>query len=209
MKTVRMLKSMLLNAAVITAVALPVNGSAAFAAKNTSTSGEAKVSATVPEFIILHYYSALELNFDKPSAEAIDEGDNSMNVAWSGIVNGNDELKPKNLKDAKLELDNDLVTVTLPNVWAVRGFSPKGKAEISIAIPNKGKSMKRGKSVIEMSNSKVTQGKSSGKSIKVDLKGIAKNRATIGGVTMDLDFMKTTRSGEHTGGLYKITAKTI
>ena len=209
MKTSHMLKSMLLYAAVIATIALPLHASTAFAAKNASASGEAKVSTTLPEFMILHYYSSLELNFEKPSSETIDEGDNAMNVAWSGIVNGNDELTPKNLKDAKLDLDNDLVTVTLPNVWAVRGFSPNGKAEISIVIPNNGKSMKRGKSVIEMSNPKVIQGKSSGKSIKVDLKGIAKNRATRGGVTMNLDFMKTTRSGQHNGGLYKITAKTI
>ena len=209
MKTFHMFKSMLVSAALFIAAALPMNGTEALAAKKSSSSGEAKVSATLPEFIILHYYSALELNFEKPSSETIDEGDNSMNVAWSGIVNDNDELKPKNLRDAKLELDNDLVTVSLPDIWAVRGFSPNGKAEISIEIPNNGKTLKRGKSVIEMSNSKVTEGKKSGKSIKVDLNGIAKSRATTGGVIMDLDFMKTTRSGEHTGGLYKITAKTI
>lgn len=204
-----MLKSMLLSSAILAAIALPMNGSVALAAKNASTSGKAKVSATLPEFIILHYYSTLELNFDKPSSETIDEGDNTMNVTWSGIVNGNDELNPKNLRDAKTALDNDRVKITLPNVWAVRGFTPNGKAQVSIEVPKSGEKLKRGTSVINMSNVKVTNGKRSGKSIKVDLKGIAKNRATTGGVAMDLDFIKTTRSGKHTGGLYKITAKTI
>ena len=209
MKTMNMLKSMLLSSAILAATVLPTNGNVALAAKNASVSGKAKVSATLPEFIILHYYSVLELNFDKPSSEAIDEGDNAMNVAWSGIVNNNDELNSKNLRDAKLALDNDRVKITLPNVWAVRGFTPNGKARVSIEIPKSGEKLKKGESVIKMSNIKVTEGRSSGKSIKVNLKGIAKNRATTGGVTMDLDFVKTTRSGKHTGGLYQITAKTI
>ncbi|MCW8797279.1 MAG: hypothetical protein OQK67_09480 [Chlorobium sp.] len=209
MKTISTIKSLLAGAILFAAVVLPITATEAPAATRASASGQAKVSTTLPEFIILHYYSDLELNFETPSSEALDEGDNSMNVAWSGIVNGNDELKPNDLKDAKLELDKDLVTVALPNVWAVRGFSPNGKASISIEIPNNGKTLKKGPSIIAMSNSKVTQGKTSGKSINVALNGIAKSRATTGGVTLDLDFMKTTRSGKHTGGLYKITAKTI
>lgn len=211
MNNLNMLKSMLLSSAILTATALPMNIATAKPEENSgaSTSGTAKVSATLPEFIILHYYSVIDLNFDTPSSEAIDEGSNAMNVTWAGSVYDNDELKPENLTDAKLELDNDLVTVSLPNVWAVRGFAPNGKAKVSIEIPEGGDALKQQSSIIEMSSMNVTQGNNTSTSLDVELNGIAKSRATTGGVTMDLDFMKTTRSGEHTGGLYKITAQTI
>jgi len=211
MKTINTFKSILLSSAILATSALPMNTAAANPEdiSGASSSGTAKVSATLPEFIILHYYSAVELNFETPSSETIDEGGNAMNVAWSGIVNGNDQLNPDDLKDAKLELDKDLVTVTLPDVWAVRGFAPNGKATVSIEIPEGGDELKQDKSVIAMSNMNVTQGKNTGSSLDVELNGIAKSRATTGGVTLDLDFMQTTHSGKHIGGLYKITAKTI
>lgn len=211
MKKLNMLTSTLLCSAILMASVLPMNTATAKPEENSgaSTSGTAKVSATLPEFIILHYYSVIDLNFDTPSSEIIDEGSNAMNVTWAGNVYENDELKPEDLMDAKLELDNDLVTVSLPNVWAVRGFAPNSKAKVSIEIPDGGDELKKDKSVIEMSNMNVTEGNNSGSSLDVELNGIAKSRATTGGITMDLDFMKTTRSGEHTGGLYKITAQTI
>lgn len=211
MKNLNMIKPMLLSSAILMAGALPLNTAAAKPDENSSasTNGTAKVSATLPQFIILHYYSAIELNFDTPASETIDEGKNIMNVTWAGSVYDNDELKPEELKDAKLELDNDLVTVSLPNVWAIRGFAPNGKAKVSIEIPEGGDELKQQSSIIEMSSMNVTQGNNTGTSLDVELNGIAKSRATTGGVTMDLDFMKTTRSGEHSGGLYKITAETI
>lgn len=213
MKKLNMLKSAVLCSAILMAGVLPVNTAKAIATPGensaASTSGTAKVTATLPQFIILHYHSAIDLNFDTPSSETIDEGNNAMNVTWAGSVYGNTELAPEDLRDAKLELNNDLVTVSLPNVWAVRGFAPNGKAKVSIEIPDGGDELKQDKSIIEMSNMNVTEGKNSGSSLDVELNGIAKSRATTGGVTMDLNFMKTTRSGEHTGSLYKITAKTI
>lgn len=173
-----------------------------------SSSGTAKVTANVPQFIVLHYYSSLTLNFETPTSEALDQGDNTMSVSWEGAASG-DQLSAANLMDAKLELDGTKTTVKMPNVWAVRGFSKSGNAEVTVTIPSGSDVLSNGESKIEMSNVKVNDGESSGSSIKTNLGGIAKSSATFGGIELDLDFSKTNRSGSHTGGQYTITASTI
>lgn len=175
---------------------------------NQSSSGTAKVTANVPQFIVLHYYSSLTLNFETPTSEALDQGDNTMSVSWEGAASG-DQLTTANLMDAKLELDGTKTTVKMPNVWAVRGFSKSGNAEVTVTIPSGSDVLSNGESKIEMSNVKVNDGESSGSSIKTNLGGIAKSSATFGGIELDLDFSKTNRSGSHTGGQYTITASTI
>lgn len=173
-----------------------------------SSSGTAKVTANVPQFIVLHYYSSLTLNFETPTSEALDQGDNAMSVSWEGAASG-DQLSTANLMDAKLELDGTKTTVKMPNVWAIRGFSRSGNAEVNVTIPSGGDVLSNGESKIGMSNVKVNDGKNSGSSIKTNLGGIAKSSATFGGIELDLDFSKTNRSGSHTGGQYTITASTI
>ncbi|NEX14512.1 MAG: hypothetical protein C1941_07445 [Prosthecochloris sp.] len=173
-----------------------------------SSSGTAKVTANVPQFIVLHYYSSLTLNFETPTSEALDEGDNSMSVSWEGKSTG-DQLSTASLMDAKLELDGTKTTVKMPNVWAIRGFSKSGNAEVTVTIPSGGDVLANGESKIGMSNVKVNDGKQSGSSIKTNLGGIAKSSATFGGIELDLDFSKTNRSGSHAGGQYTITASTI
>lgn len=194
----------------IIAAAMLFSGSnsaqAVVAAPGESTSGETKVQVKVPEFIILHYYSDLTLNFAAPT-QAIDEGDKSWdNVAWStGTYDG--EIS---LSDVKGVNSEDNVLVNLNNLWAVRGFSNNGNAKIKIdnttaeMFNNENK-----KSVITMGDLKVTSNGKSDSEIEVPLNGISKARATKGGVSMTLDFSKTTTSGMHTGGVYKITAETI
>lgn len=173
-----------------------------------SSKGTAKVTANVPQFIVLHYYSSLTLNFETPTSEALDQGDNTMTVSWEGAASG-DQLSTANLMDAKLELDGTKTTVKMPNVWAIRGFSKSGNAEVTVTIPSGGDVLANGESKISMSNVKVNDGKNSGSSIKTNLGGIAKSSATFGGIELDLDFSKTNRSGSHSGGQYTITASTI
>ncbi len=173
-----------------------------------SSSGTAELTANIPEFIVLHYYGTLSLNFETPTSEALNEGDATMKVAWDGSSSGN-ELETSSLMNAKLELDGTTTTVTLNNVWAVRGFSKSGNAEVSVTIPSGGDKLTRDKSTIKMSNAKVSDGKKTGTSIETNLGGIAKSAATIGSILIDLDFSETTLAGSHSGGKYTITAETI
>ena len=169
-----------------------------------STSGTTNVSVRVPEFIVLHYYSNITLNFDTPTSEAIDEGNNSVAVDWNGDTNGS-ELDTNSLMNASI--DGTKTSVKLSNVWAVRGFSKSGNARVEVSVPSD--KMQNGSSAITMSNVKVSDNAQSGSSITTKLNGISKSKASAGNIEMDLDFSKTTRSGSHSGGQYTITATTI
>lgn len=171
-----------------------------------STSGTTNVSVRVPEFIVLHYYSNISLNFEAPTAEAIDEGSDEVDADWNGNTNGTG-LDANSLMSASLELDGTQTSVTLNNVWAVRGFSKSGNARVEVTVPSD--KLQNGSSEITMSNVKVSDDAQSGSTITTKLNGISKSRATTGNIEMDLDFSGTTRSGSHTGGQYTITATTI
>ncbi len=178
-----------------------------------STSGKVQVTANVPKFIVLHYYSSLTLNFEQPTSAALDQGDNTMSVSWTGTTSGGGELSEANLMTAKTGLETGVITVTIPKIWAVRGFSDSGNAEVSVSISDGGDKLTRKnntvESVIEMSNVVVSDGVTTGSTIKTNLGGISKSSTTPGGVQLDLDFRQTKLSGSHSGGGYTITASTI
>lgn len=174
-----------------------------------SSRGTADISATIPEFIILHYYSSLSLNFATPESEALDEGSSSLNVTWKGDASGGEELAASNLMGAKMELDGTTTTVRMPNVWAVRGFSKNGTASVTATIPSGKATLSNGESQIGISNVQVSDNSNTGATITTALNGIARSRATVGSILIDLDFSKTNRSGAHSGGQYTITASTM
>lgn len=209
MTTMNSIKTLLLGAAIIASAPAAADAAAVIPTTGATTKGSADISVNVPDFIILHYYSSLALNFATPDTEAIDEGLNKMDVAWNGSVSSNSELSQKSLKNAVLELDGNVKTVSIPNVWAVRGFSDSGTADVSIEIPAGKEILSRDTSEIGLSNAKVTSEGKSASSLTVPLNGIARSRATLGGVEMDLNFVNTRLSGEHKGGQYTITASTI
>jgi hypothetical protein len=206
MKNVKHLHAALLGMLLSVGFSNPVS---AVGATGKSSSGTADISATVPEFIVLHYYSGISLNFDTPSTDALNEGSNALNVSWQGEASGGEELAQANLMSAKMELEGSTTTVKLPNVWAVRGFSKSGTAKIEVTIPAGKETLQNGESSITISNVKVSDNTSTSDIITTDLNGIAKNKATFGSILMDLDFSKTNRSGVHSGGQYTITASTI
>jgi len=174
-----------------------------------SSSGSADISATVPDFIILHYYSSLNLNFATPTSEALNEGANNLNVTWQGESSGS-QLASGSLLSANLELDGAVKTVTIPGVWAIRGFSKSGNASVTVSIPaDKGiLATTDGTSKIVMSNVRISNNGNTGTTISASLNGITRSRATIGNVLMDMNFDQTKKSGIHTGGQYMITAST-
>lgn len=209
MTTKKAITGMIIAAAMLFSGSNSAQASVNAPAPNGKNSGETTVQVSVPEFIILHYYSDLTLNFAAPT-QTVDEGAMEWeNVAWtSGSYDGEIKLT----KDAVEVNNDDKVQVNLDNLWAVRGFSSKGKAKISIEnkTPNMVYGEANNQSVISMGDLMVTStGVKSGTGIEVPLNGISKARATKGGVSMTLDFSKTTTSGMHTGGVYKITAETI
>jgi hypothetical protein len=209
MNTINKIKAILFGAAIIASAPTATQATVIAPPSGVSTKATATVEATIPEFIILHYHSALSLNFATPESEIVNEGSNSMTVSWDGKTNGSRELAQGSLQNSVLELDGKETTVHIPNVWAIRGFSKNGKAKIAIAIPEDGNKLVNGKSEIGLSNAKVSSDYGTAESVDVPLNGIAKSNATVGGVDMDLNFNKTTLAGTHTGGQYTIIASTI
>jgi hypothetical protein len=189
------------------AISLGTAGNAS--CEGNSSSGSADISANIPDFIVLHFYSSLNLNFATPSSEAIDEGNNTLNVSWKGETSGGSELAAGKLMGATMELDGTNTSVRIPNVWAVRGFSKDGAASVAVTVPKGKEILSNGESRIIISNVQVTDNSNTGSSIKTGLNGISRSKATIGSILMDLNFEQTNRSGQHSGGQYTITASTL
>jgi len=174
-------------------------------------SADTKVSVTVPDFIILHYHDNLNLNFGTANAAIVNEGKNEFAVSWAGSATDGDESQLQNNNDLMEQFfqGKSKVTVALDGMWAVRGLSESGNARITIS--GKDNNMEQNGSIISITDKNVYQGDKSnkGKEIDVALNGFSLSNATIGGVELDLDFSKTTKSGTHTGAMYTITTETI
>ncbi len=203
--TIRQLLSLMLISAV--AAVLPSAAMLADNEKKTAVAATTNISITLPDFIILHYYSGLTLNFEQFSS-AVDQGSADFDVQWSGTAESNSARAEENTV-SQLPAR---ITIQMPNVWAVRGLSPSGSAMISIEITNS--DIISGTSIISMAdgsgNIEIDDNSGhSGTTINTNLNGIGTDTATIGNVRITLDFSRTTRAGLHTGGQYKITAETI
>lgn len=172
-----------------------------------SASGNTSVSVNVPDFIILHYVPNLTLNLAAAS-QGQEEGDRSWKVNWDGTASGGNELDAGELETVA----DNYITTTLPNMWAVRGFSNDGTAEVKITVPETGKSISRSNNGIDsnitITSAAVDDGSKNGDKITTALKGITKSNATFGNVILKLNLTNTKLSGLHTGGEYQITAST-
>jgi hypothetical protein len=171
-------------------------------------SGTVNVSIVLPDCIILHYYSALTLNFSEQSRAVDEGGDNNWNVQFSGAAEGGSQLSATGIQQTIPEL----VTLTIPNAWAIRGLSPTGNAKVSLSVVNS--TLTSGSSIITIKNGAgdtqiLDNSGHSGTTITTALNGITTAQATLGNVKMTLDFSQTNKAGAHSGGQYKITAETI
>jgi len=205
----------ILSVLVLTAaLAFPLGNNANAA----QTSGSTSVSVTLPDIIILHYISGITLNFTTDITEGINEGTASWTVAWDGtpsvspleLANG----ASSNLSDAATELDGNPITVNIPNVWAIRGFSSDGTATVAITLDNNAQldSGATGSSAyIIMSNAQVddNDGHVGATITAAPLNGIKKSTATVGDVNLTFDLDDAVESATYSGGQYTITATAV
>lgn len=201
------LRAIVLAAAML-AASVPVSVIASRTASGTST-----IYVSVPDVIILDYFSNINLGL---VGQTESHGHDFCNqVAIDGreqTIDGSCELGTASPADANLAaLRGSDITLTLRNVWAVRGFSSSGKATVSIAgdsfLRNESSSSSIGVSKLQL-RLDGAQASSGGRSVSTDLKGIQKLNATKGDVLMGLDFSNTTVSGDYTGTI-TITAVTF
>jgi len=204
----------ILSVLVLTAaLAFPLGNNANAA----QTSGSTSVSVTLPDIIILHYISGITLNFTTEITEGINEATTSWTVAWDGTPSeGTLELAngaSSNLSNAVTELDGNPITVNIPNVWAIRGFSSDGTATVAIKLDDaRLDSEATGSSAyITMSNPQVddNDGHVGATITAAPLNGIKKSTATVGNVNLTFDLQNAVESATYSGGQYTITATAV
>ncbi len=172
------------------------------------------VILNVPDTIILHYISSITINVPSNNGvEArIDEGSGTWSATGLSLTASSDELATTNLGNTTPELSGALQNITIPNVWAVRGFSPTGTASVSIAPTGTTLTHSEGPTGGEITiiNQTVkTSTVAAGSPITVPLLGIKKTSATIGDVNLTFNFDNAIKSGAYSGGGYYITGMTL
>lgn len=160
-----------------------------------STSGTTNLTINIPEFIVLHYSSSVVLNFEEPTGSSlINEGPTTFTASWDGATDGS------GVTPNVTQIVGDEVTVTLPNIWGVRGFSHSGNARVSITVPGE-----------------VGENSATGSKIRVngaEIEGpetvsLKRRVAAVGGVVLGLDLTQLTTAGSHQGIQLVVTATTV
>jgi hypothetical protein len=149
-------------------------------------SGNASLTVSVPDVIILDYFTSINLtqcavvenqehSISPLSILGIDESTPEQKVAPASGYSPGKRSASFNAPD---------VTVTMKNVWAVRGFSTRGNATVSAIGP--------ATSGIGVSNRQVSASGAldlaSGNTISTSLNGIRQENATTGDVLMSRNF---------------------
>lgn len=197
----------------ITLAATLLAAGAPSSAQAAQASGSSTVTVTVPDVIILDFFKSINLGL----ASQTEEHDHGT-YEQTGIRGGDQEvsatgaLTTNSLVDANTALlQGSDVTLTLKNVWAVRGFSSNGKATVSVTGPetltNESTSSTIGvsKLLVMVDGAKAADAK---QSITANLNGIQKSSATLGDVLLGLNFSRTTVSGNYSGTI-TISAVTL
>lgn len=181
----------------------PLSKTGNAAVEGVTASGNTDISVTLPPIIILHYISEVSLSFTDIST-SVDEGAGSWDIAWTDAAsNVSGELTSALLDDATTEPDGKTTfNITLPNVWAVRGYSSSGTASLLIEEGNT--TLENGQSEIVLSDFSVSDD-------EPELNGLAKGNATIGSVSFVMDIIGAGISGtyEAEGAEYTLTASAI
>ena len=201
-KPLNSLRSIALAAALLGTCVMPSSAKAV-----VSQSGVTNVTVSMPEYLVLHYYSDVALNFSATSASSSQKG-SELSATWTTL--GDTEAK---LEASATEVGPSSANVTLKNAWAIAGLSSSGTATVSITGTNftstrSGSTSQIGVSDYALASSNGVSGAVSGSTITTQLRGVSGQTQTRGDVNMKLDFSKTTESGAHSG-TFTITAQTI
>ena len=191
----------ILLSASILAAAAPLPAMAANTGQ--SAAGSSLITVTVPDVIILDYYTKINLNIaGTASGELQDNGTLSLDGSISNsTMSGNGLSTVKT--SAMSALNGSAPTFTASNAWAVRGFSATGKAKVTLSGLSE---LTNSSSSIQVKNLKAMVGATdAGDTNGITIAGIT---PTYGDIQMGLDFSKAKLSGDYTGTL-TITASTM
>jgi hypothetical protein len=182
-------------------------------AATQTANGNSNVTVIVPDVIVLDYFTSINIGLAGRTESHGHGAYSQANISGSDqAFNGTGALTTSTLSDASSSTLNGAdVTMTVRNVWAIRGFSPTGKATVSVSGPAT-LTKPATASTIGVSKLQVmvdgASTSTASTSISANLTGIQKVDATMGDVLMSLNFANTSLSGDYTGTI-TITAVTM
>ena len=180
---------------------------------SAAVSGEVAYDIDFKGFLILNYYDEQHLVINAMESEISEGTGGTWTMDWGGTAVGGNQLSTT-LQDPTSGAIPQSVTITLPNVWALRGLTASGTAKVSIDFNPTGTSQDLVKgttgSKVTASNLKVSQGGvTAANNITIPVAGLLADKAKFGNVVMDLDISGLTQAGLHSGGKFTITAEAI
>jgi hypothetical protein len=190
-----------------------VGAPASLTAATQTGIGSSKVTVIVQDVIVLDYFTSINIGLAGRTESHGHGAYSQANIAGGDqSFTGTGSLTTSTIADASSSaLTGADVTMTVKNVWAIRGFSTSGKATVSVSGPAT-LTKAATSSTIGLSKLQVlVDGNSTstaGKSISADLKGIQNDDVTMGDVLMSLNFANTSLSGDYSGTI-TITAVTL
>ncbi len=183
-------------------------------------SGSTDIDITLPDIVVLHYWSNIDINVPKAALAALltggtgdtgeDEGTanggSAINVALSG---GNLAANTSVSTTMSGTGDPSAVVMVLNNAWAVRSISLAGgtSTKLEIATTDTKLDHQTTTATIGVSGLKVDDGTSSGTSITFTAPGLVNPK--IGAVQMTLDLTNATNAGAYLDFVFTLTATNI
>jgi len=174
--------------------------------------GATDVSITLPDIVILHYFSTVNVTVTStalgtfltgnPGDSSIDEG--AANPAAGGF---SPDLA---MSPSALSNNPAAAVLTLQNAWAVRAISlGLPLSETQLAITNTGATLNHATSAASMTISGVAvdDGTSNGATITFSTPGLFSPE--VGDVELTLNMTNATDAGLYSGGQYTLTATNI
>ncbi len=185
------LRSLVLGASILAAAAPASAG-----AETRIVSGNAALTVIIPDVIILDYFTSINL-----TQCALVENQNGSMV----LLSKNKEVKPShgrntdphagNINNARSTAFNASdVTLTMKQVWAVRGFPTNGNATVSVIGPGTLSISSTSGVSNRQAASDGTPESASGNSVTASLNGIRKEDATTGDVLISRNFANNSGS---------------
>lgn len=181
---------------------------------HAQATGATSVSIDIPDIVILHYFSSVDVTLDAaamgtyltgtPGDSSIDEG----GASGAATLGGGSFQVDLAIAPSALTGDPSAAVLLLQNAWGVRAISlgaVGSQTDLTIDVTNA--TLSNGGSQITISNATVDDGTSNASSIQFPSPGLAP--ALTGDVELTLDLSNTTAAGVHAGGVYTLTATNI
>jgi hypothetical protein len=177
--------------------------------------GATDIDITIPDIVILHYFSSVSVEIDGAEMGAFLTGTSSAAQAGSEApvsVGPGGFTQNLNINPTGLTGNPSAAVLTLENAWAVRAISGGASTQTRVAIANTGGTLDRpapSTASITISTVGVNDGDGGATGLTADFAVPGLVNPEFGDVQLTLDLTSATEAGAYTGGQYTLTATNI